>query len=1002
MQRIPVILLLLFFSGTLRSQQSKFIIDPEAGYHQAREFYQRGQYSLAYSLFKDLQLSLGESDRSNHSIKYQQVNYYTIVCALKEGEKTAIARARDFIQSEDNLSRIEQMRFHMGEFYFFRREYGRAIELYEEVTPENLTNDEISALKYHLGFSYFTLEKYDRAKPEFDAIRQIKSDPHYEDANYFYGFIAFNQKKYKDALSAFRIVEDLPQYRKVVPYHIAVIYFNQGDKEKAFNYAESKLKEGGQLYEKELRHLVGHGYFMNKQYDKAIVYLESASAGQEKRNRLDIYELAYCYYMTDNLGRAIEGFKQLSGKEDSLAQHAMYLLGDAYLKTNQRALARNAFLFCSSNSSNDSQREVSMYLYAKLSFELGFADAALADFQKFLATYPNSVYAEDAREMLVNVLANTNNYKEALVQLEAIRKPSDQVKKIYPRILYGRATESINDGMLVTAYDLLSRAESYREQNTLLPFIYFWKGEIAYRINRTDEAIRYYQDYLKSNITKGEVSVPHARYNLGYCYLRKENHKLALSYFEQIAVTPRAGSSPLEQDIYLRTADCHYMLKEYKKASSMYEKVLSLSWPAGDYATFQNAMIEGVSSSRNKIRLLSDLIRKYPASSLLQEANMEIANSHLANENFTEAIPFLLQVIKDPVSALKPQAYLRLGIANYNTGKNNEALSAYTKLIQLYPDASETEEALENARFIYVEEGRSTEYVQFLRNMGKQVSASQEELLSYQEAEIQFNNGNFNVAAKKFEEYLSRFPEGTRTLEALYYKSEIYYNQKDWTRALTGYELLAERVPNKFGEKAILLSARLNFFEFKNYEKAREYFINLKSYATSQENKLEAMRGLLRSQFQLQQWPEASDNAKELLEQAGIGTDDKIIANLVLARSFQSNKNYPEAITYYRNVSSLSKAAYGAEALYSVAYCYFVQGRMDDAEKAAFETINKAGSYEEWVIRAYILLGDVYVQQKDYFNAKATYQSVIDNAKVEALRLEAEKKLMQVVEEEKK
>ena len=63
--------------------------------------------------------------------------------------------------------------------------------------------------------------------------------------------------------------------------------------------------------------------------------------------------------------------------------------------------------------------------------------------------------------------------------------------------------------------------------------------------------------------------------------------------------------------------------------------------------------------------------------------------------------------------------------------------------------------------------------------------------------------------------------------------------------------------------------------------------------------------------------------------------------------------------------------------------------------------INKAGSYEEWVTRAYILLGDIYYQEKDYFNAKATYQSVMNNAKIEMLRTEAKAKLDKVTEEEK-
>lgn len=434
----------------------------------------------------------------------------------------------------------------------------------------------------------------------------------------------------------------------------------------------------------------------------------------------------------------------------------------------------------------------------------------------------------------------------------------------------------------------------------------------------------------------------------------------------------------------------------------MYDKVLDYSWPASDYATFQNALIAGINNQKEKIALLSSISRKYPTSSLIPDANMEIAGSYLSNEQFREAIPFLKNVISDPNSSLKPRALLRLGIAYFNIDNNADALKQYAALLQQFPNSPEADEALENAKVIYVEEGRSAEYVSFARSMGKEISTTQEEQLAYQEAELQFNNGNFPVAARKYEEYLDKFPQGKHSLEALYYKSEIYFNQKDWAKAASGYEVLADRVPHKFGEKSLLFAARLNFFDLKNYEKAEKYFLKLKEFASGQENKLEAMRGLLRSQFQLQKWSVANENAKELLAQKGIGTDDKVLANLVLARSFQSNNQYSEAITYYRNVATLSKAAYGAEARYEIANLLFLQNRYADAEKAAFEVVNKSGSYEDWVTRAYLLLGDIYFKQKDYFNAKATFQSVVENAKIETLRQEAERKLVMVTEEEKK
>jgi TolA-binding protein len=1002
MNKVKILLsALLLICTQVQAQQTRFLNDPESTYKQAREYFQREQYSLAYPLLKDLERQLRETDRSNAAIQYQQIRYYTIVCGLKQNEKGAAQEAEDFINLEDNEARVEQMGFHLGEYYFRQGDFSRALDQYDNVSPEHLSNREIADMKFHQGYSYFNVQRYDKARPLLDAVRQLKEDPNYADANYYYGFISFYDKKYTDALSSFRVVEDHPEYGKVAPYYVSVIYYMQGEKEKAFSYAESKLNRGGQTYEKEMQQLVGHGYFMQQQYDKALPFLEKYAAKTEKKSREDIYELAYCYYKAGNWNRSIEGFKQLSGKEDSLAQHAMYLLGDAYLKTGQKANARNAFLFCASNSSNDNQREVSMYNYAKLSYELGYQDVALTEFQKFLTAYPQSTYFEEARELLIRVLAQTNSYKDALSLLESVKSPSAEGRKLFPRILYGRATELINDGMLVSANELLTRAEAHPDNADVLPYVLFWKGELAYRLAKTDEAIRYYLDYLKTNAVNGEVNPSNARYNLGYCFLKKENYKQAQGFFESLVGSPRLGSSALEQDAYLRTADCHYMNRDYKKAKSMYDKVLEFSWPASDYATFQNAMIAGINSPKEKINLLSSISRKYPTSSLIPDANMEIAGSYLSNEQYREAIPYLKNVISDPGSSLKPRAYLRLGIAYYNLDNNTEALKQYASLLQQYPNAPEAEEALDNAKVIYVEEGRSAEYVSFARSMGKEISVTQEEQLAYQEAEIQFNNGNFPAAARKFEEYLDRFPEGKHSLEALYYKSEIYFNQKDWAKAAAGYEKLADRVPHKFGERSLLNAARLNFFDLKNYEKAEKYFAKLKEFANGQETKLEAMRGLLRSQFQLQNWTAAADNAKELLSQKGIGTDDKVLANLALARAYQQNKQYAEAITSYRSVAALSKAAYGAEARYEIANCFFIQNRLGDAEKAAFEVINKSGSYEEWVIRAYLLLGDIYFAQKDYFNAKATFQSVVDNAKLENLRREAEEKLAKVVEAER-
>jgi hypothetical protein len=53
-----------------------------------------------------------------------------------------------------------------------------------------------------------------------------------------------------------------------------------------------------------------------------------------------------------------------------------------------------------------------------------------------------------------------------------------------------------------------------------------------------------------------------------------------------------------------------------------------------------------------------------------------------------------------------------------------------------------------------------------------------------------------------------------------------------------------------------------------------------------------------------------------------------------------------------------------------------------------------------WVTKSYFLLGDIYLKEKDYFNARATFQSLVENAKIEEIRVQAEQRLDEVKKEE--
>ena len=996
---------LLVASQQAISQQTRIYTDPLRTFYDAKDLYQKEQYSLAYPIFRQLQENRRETDYINYRIPFEEVDFYTVVCGLKQNEVTAEEQAKSFVATQANMPLQQKMAFQLGEYYFRKQDYTNAILMYEQSNVENLSNRELADMKFHQGYGYFTLKQFDKAKPELNAIRLIPEDPNYLDANYYYGFIAFNDRNYNDALDAFKKVENHPEYGKVVPFYIANIYYEQGKRDEALQYAEAAIKKSpSSYYDKEMKRLIGHAYFDKRQFSKALPYLEAYAAKTPRLSREDQYELSYSYYDAKQYPKAIEGFKQLADGKDSLSQSAMYLLGDAYLKAGQKANARNAFSLSAANSSNMQQHEVSMFNYGKLSYELGYQDIALNELKVFLEEFPSSTYSNEARELLVSIMTGTNNYRDALTLLEGLKNPSDAAKKLYPRVLYGRAMELINDDDLVQADALLSKILKDPNNAPVLPAAQFWKGEIAYRQNRIDDAITYYNNFLASpGYQSGEVTIADARYNLGYCYLRKENYKVAQGFFDQVARPVALNSPELVQDAYLRSADCAFMNREFDKAKSMYTTAVNYSWRASDYATYQLAMIAGVKSGAEKIRILESFDRKHPSSELIPNVDMEIANTFLADEKFREAIPYLNKVVKgtDNGSDLKPRAYLRLGIAYYNLDNNREALNNYKKLVSDFPNSPEVEAALESARAIYVEEGKTSEYVDFVKSTGRSVSRNQQDSLAYSAAETKYANGDLNAAITGFNNYLQQFPGGEFEINALYFRSEIYNKRKDWANAIPGYSQVADKAPNKYAEQSAQQAARISYFELKDYTVSEKYFTLLKSVTSNREVRLDAMRGLLRSQFQLKKWDEAAGNAKELLNEKSISTDDKVLAEMVLAKENQNKAEFTEAIQHYRNVISLSKAAYAAEARYEIAASYMMLDDLKNAEKAAFETINKSGSYDFWITKAYILLGEVFYRQKDYFNAKATLQSVIENSKITELKKEAQEKLDKVVAEEK-
>jgi TolA-binding protein len=446
------------------------------------------------------------------------------------------------------------------------------------------------------------------------------------------------------------------------------------------------------------------------------------------------------------------------------------------------------------------------------------------------------------------------------------------------------------------------------------------------------------------------------------------------------------------------------MKKEFPQALRMYESVIGQQLPAADYALYQKAIIAGaMNRNTEKVSLLQSLEKTYTTSSLVTDANLEIANTFIADENFQAAIAPLKRITGNARAAsFAPEAYLKLGVAYFNLDKHDEALENFKKLVATYPNSEESNDAIEYIRNIFVAKQQPGDFAAFMRQNGKPISENEEDSLTFRSSMMRYEARDIQGARAGFAAYLAKFPQGRYHIDANYLVAEMLISAKLNQDALPYYKAVADEAPNKYAERSTLQAARIYYFDLKDYASAEKYFTQLKTIAGEQENRLEAMRGLLRCQFKAQKWKEASANAEDLLQEKGIAADDRMMASLVVAKNHHLNNEPEAAITAYKQVIAAGKSEYAAESQYQIADILLHQNKLAEAEKAGFEVIRKMGSYDYWVTKSYILLGDVYAQQKDYFNAEATLKSVVDNATVTELKEEAQRKLDAVLEEKNK
>ncbi|MDB5226833.1 MAG: hypothetical protein JWN78_1026 [Bacteroidota bacterium] len=982
-------------------------------YKEAEELINLGKYAVAYPLLQEFVKNYENKTLDKSNLIFADAVFYKALCEKETGSPEARKDLQDFANNFKGHPKTNNAYFHLGDLAYVASDYKGALEYFDKVDENSLSGKDVAEFQFKRAFSNFALKKFSVARGYFNQIAANKKHPYNEEGYYYGGLSSYYLKDYKSAIKSFLVLENSKKYGKVVPYYIAAIKFNDKDYKGVVDYAEPKLNQNVS-YSNDLAHLVGRSYYELQNYDKALIYLEQYTQNASKVSPEDYYELGYVQAQKGMCDKAIANLVQLSPLQTALGQNAMFLLGQCYQKTGDKTNARTAFLQAARMNFDKNIQEESWFQYGKLSYELEYTNDALVSLKNFIQTYPKSKYFIEANELLADIFLMTRNYEEAMSTIDNLPTKSQKLLDAYQKMAYYRGVENYNDYKFDQAELFFDKSLKYPNSKSIEALCYYWKADIAHQKANYDRSISLLNKFLplSSSVSpehSDKVNTGTGNYLQGYNYFKKKDYNNADNYFHKaVAALKNDANITNRQNVYpdavIRLADCYFMQKEYKLSSQYYDEVIKANALGADYALYQRSIIDGLDGNyNNKIAGMKSLVARFPNSAFADDAIMQVGNTYMAQDKNDEAIEtFKSLFVKSPRSDQIPEAYLKLGLIYFNRDSYDESLNWYQRVLQYYSNTPASNEAMLAIKEIYIAKGDPNGYITYANKYpNSKVTASEADSILYLAAENQFFKGNMDKALAGFTEYLQKFPNGFFALQANFYRAECLFTKQDFTNALKGYEYVFGQSQNRFTERALARAANINYYDLRNYARSYELYVKLQSVATLDENKRESLIGLMRTSFFLNKYQESSDYVTKVAALPGLPEFYKAEMAYYKGMSLYNLKDYDKALKELEFVTKTANNEQAAESKYTTAKIYYLKGNKKQAEKESNEYLDKYPSYQYYLGKTFILLSDIYSDDKKFLQAKATLQSLLDNyTEDDDVKAEAKKKLEVIMQSE--
>ncbi|MBR5820337.1 MAG: tetratricopeptide repeat protein [Alistipes sp.] len=972
MRKIVLCIVALMQLATLAAQPA---VERQTACERGRELYALGRWSEARQAFREAQKLTPYKEQAAS----EEIDYYLAVLSVELGSEEADKALEEFLRRYPDSTYGNRVRFALGSYYCASGEHQKARQHFAACAYNGLSPEEQERYNMRMGYLAFSEGHYAEAYPYFERI-DPKSDVA-DHATYYRAYMDYARGEHQKAKQRFTSLLASPAYGKLAPYYLLQIEYGEGNYRYVVEHGPQLAEEAAIERRIELERVVAESWFHLDDYHQTLHHINQYAALGGTMGRDENYLKGFSLYRLARYDEAVDGLRRACGPEDAMTQNASYHLADCYLRLGKKELAQQSFAMATDHTLDAVVAEDALFNCAKLQYELGggLFNGAIHLLDRYLKSYPHSPRAAEARTLLIAAYYNSRDYDAAYKAIKAMPEADSELRAVLQKISYFRGLEAYKAGNLAVAHSTLAESARLAVSPRYTALSQFWQGEIAYAEGDYSSAATKFDSYLK-RAPRTEREYALAWYDLGYCRFQQEQMAAAEQAFKQF-VELYAMRDSYRGDALNRLGDTAYAARRFEDALARYNQSIAVGGETQHYAAYKRAITLGIlGRTAEKQQALQQIVQG-GVGDRLEEAHYELARTCIARERYSEGAAYLEQfVTRYPASSRRAQAYADLGLAYLNMGDKSRSLAAYREVVESAPRSSEAREAMQGIRDIYVSDGNVEAYFAYAEKVGVEsdLSALSRDSLSFAAAQKLYLDERRDDAARSLRSYLKSYPKGGYRVDALYYLSSLYVQNDQTEEAIESLTELVSLGQHPYQTESLKQLAKLCKEADREAEAAKAYR-QLYEVLTLSSEREAAMTGYVRSTIATHDREAIAAMAQDVIAHPDAGETALREAKYVWAEQMREEGREEAALLLYKQLATEVRTKEGSAAAYYVLEYDFnhAAGNLDRIEQAIF-AYTERGPKSYYLAKAYLLLGDLYVQKGDLFQARATYQSIVD------------------------